>query len=137
MTNPKRPGAPVPKRGAANYSTSTSTDIEPVVAAALSYILGLITGIVFLVLEKDNRYVRFHAAQSIVVSVFIVIASIGVSMVSRAIAYIPMIGWAVVLLLTIGLSVGTFVLWLLLMWRAYNGDEWELPIAGGMARKLV
>jgi uncharacterized membrane protein len=135
MTNPKRPGAP--KRASANYSTSTSTDIEPAVAATLSYMLGLITGIVFLVLERDNRYVRFHAAQSIVVSVFIVIASIGVSMVSRAIAYIPMIGWAVVLLLTIGLSVGTFVLWLLLMWRAYNGDEWELPIAGGMARKLV
>jgi uncharacterized membrane protein len=135
MTNPKRPGAP--KRDAPNYSTSTSTGVEPNVAAALSYILGLITGIVFLVLEKDNRYVRFHAAQSIVVSVFIVIASIGVSMVSGVLALIPIIGWAVVLLLTMGLAVGTFVLWLLLMWRAFNGEEWELPVAGEMARRLA
>ncbi len=135
MTNPKRPGAP--KRDAPNYSTSTSTGVEPTVAAALSYILGLITGIVFLVLEKDNRYVRFHAAQSIVVSIFIIIASIGVSMVSGVLAFIPIIGWAVVLLLTMGLGAGTFVLWLLLMWRAYQGEEWELPVAGELARKMV
>jgi uncharacterized membrane protein len=134
MTKPKRPGAP--KQDGPNYSTVTSTGIEPTVAAALSYILGLITGIVFLVLERDNRYVRFHAAQSVVVSVFVIIASIGVSMVSRGIAYIPAIGWAVVLLLNLGLAVGTFVLWLLLMWQAYQGEEWELPMAGGMARKL-
>jgi uncharacterized membrane protein len=134
MTKPKRPGAP--KQDGPNYSTITSTGIEPTVAAALSYILGLITGIVFLVLEKDNRYVRFHAAQSIVVSLFVIITSIGVSMVSRGIAYIPAIGWAVVLLLNLGLAVGTFVLWLLLMWQAYQGEEWELPLAGGVARKL-
>jgi uncharacterized membrane protein len=134
MTKPKRPGAP--KQDGPNYSTITSTGIEPTVAAALSYILGLITGIVFLVLEKDNRYVRFHAAQSIVASLFVIIASIGVSMVSRGIAYIPAIGWAVVLLLNLGLAIGTFVLWLLLMWQAYQGEEGELPLAGGVARKL-
>jgi uncharacterized membrane protein len=134
MTNPNRPGAP--KREAPNYSTSTSTGVEPNVAAALSYILGLVTGLLFFVLEKDNRYVRFHAAQSIVVSTMIIIISIGVSIASGVLAFIPILGWAVVLLLTIGLSVGTFVLWLLLMYRAYQGEEWELPIAGDIARKL-
>jgi uncharacterized membrane protein len=39
--------------------------------------------------------------------------------------------------LTMGLTFGTFILWLLLMWRAYQGEEWELPIAGDFARRLV
>ena len=135
MTNPKNPRPP--KRDAPNYSTSTSTGVEPNVAAALSYILGLITGIVFLVLEKDNRFVRFHAAQSIMVSILLIIINVGLAMVSGVLAFIPVVGWLVVLILTMGLAAGTFVLWLLLMWRAFQGDEWELPVAGEMARKLV
>ena len=135
MTNPKRPG--VPKREGPNYSTVSSTGIEPNVAAALSYILWLITGLFFLVLERDNRFVRFHAAQSIVVSVFLIILYVGVSILTGILAFIPVLGWLLVLVLTIGLSVGTFVLWLLLMWRAYQGEEWEVPVAGEMARKLV
>jgi uncharacterized membrane protein len=135
MTNPGDPRAP--KRDAPNYSTSTSTGIEPNVGAALAYILGLITGILFLVLEKDNRFVRFHAAQSIAVSLLIIVVSIVVSMVTGVLAFVPILGWILVFLLTVGLAVGTFVLWLLLMWRAYQGEEWELPIAGGFARKMM
>jgi uncharacterized membrane protein len=135
MTNPKGPRPP--KREGPNYSTSTSTGIEPNVAAALSYVLGLITGVVFLVLEKDNRFIRFHAAQSIAVSVIIIVVSIGVSLLSGILAFIPIFGWLVVLVLTMGLTFGTFILWLLLMWRAYQGEEWELPIAGDFARRLV
>jgi uncharacterized membrane protein len=135
MTNPKRPG--VPKREGPNYSTVTSTGIEPNVAAALSYILGLITGVIFLVLEKDNRYVRFHAAQSIAVSVIVIIVSIGISMISSVLVFIPVLGWLLVLLLTMGLSIGTFILWVVLMVKAYQGEEWELPIAGGFARKMI
>ena len=135
MTNPRNPRPP--KESGPNYSTSTSTGIEPNVAAALSYILGLITGAIFLVLEKDNRYVRFHAAQSIAVSVIVIILSIGISMVSSVLVFIPVLGWLLVLLLTMGLSIGTFILWVVLMVKAYQGEEWELPVAGGFARKMV
>jgi uncharacterized membrane protein len=134
MPNPKAPRPP--KRDAPNYSTSTTTGIEPNVGAALSYILGLITGIIFLVLEKDNRFVRFHAAQSIAVSVIIIVLSIGVSLISGVLAFIPVLGWIVVLLLTMGLAIGTFVLWVVLMVRAYQGEQWELPVAGDLARRL-
>jgi uncharacterized membrane protein len=143
MPNPPRPGVkpaapkPAAKRDAPNYSTSTTTGVEPNVAAALSYILGLITGVVFLVLEKENRYVRFHAAQSIVVSAFFILVNVGVALLSGVVAFVPLLGWLVVFLLTAGLAVTTFVLWLVLMYRAYQGEEWELPVAGEMARKLV
>jgi uncharacterized membrane protein len=45
--------------------------------------------------------------------------------------------WLAILLLSFGLTVGTFVLWVLLMWRAYQGKEWDVPFAGGLARKLM
>jgi uncharacterized membrane protein len=47
------------------------------------------------------------------------------------------LGWIAVLLLTVGLAFGTFALWVFLMWKAYSGQEWEFPLAGGFARKMV
>ena len=136
MTSPNRPRAPkAPAQP--NYSTITSTGIEPNIAATLSYILGLVTGIIFYVLEKDNKYVRFHAAQSIATSVIIIVISIGVSMLSSILVFIPVLGWLAVLILTLGLSIGTFILWVLLLIKAYQGEEWELPVAGGFARRMV
>ncbi|MFN2564288.1 MAG: DUF4870 domain-containing protein [Gemmatimonadaceae bacterium] len=135
MTSPKN--ARGAKRDGPNYSTSTSTGVEPNVAAALSYILGLITGALFLVLEKENRFVRFHAAQSVAISVILIVVSIAVSMLSRILVLTPVIGRLAVFILTTGLALGTFVFWLLLMWRAYQREELELPVAGGIARRMV
>jgi uncharacterized membrane protein len=136
MANPKDPRPPK-RDNQPNYSTVTSTGIEPNVAAALSYILGLITGLIFFLMERDNRFVRFHAAQSIAVSLIIIAISIAVSLVSGILVFIPVLGWIVVFALTTGLAVGTFVLWVVLMWRAYQGEEWELPIVGSFARRMV
>ena len=124
MTNPSSPAA-------------TSTGLAPNLAGALAYILGPITGVVFLVLEKENRFVRFHAAQSITVGILMVALSIGLSILSTVLAFIPILGWILALLLALVLGFGTFVLWLLLMWRAWQGKEWETPIAGPLARRIA
>jgi uncharacterized membrane protein len=134
MTIPNRVRPPKP--GTPNYNTSTTTGIEPNVAAALAYILAPITGILFLVLEKTNRFVRFHAAQSTLVGVFLIVLSVGIGIITRLVAFVPIFGWLVVLLLTMGVALVTFVLWLALMWKAYSGEEWELPVAGELARKI-
>jgi uncharacterized membrane protein len=136
MTSPRNPRG-AKQQEAPNYNTITSTGIEPKVGAALAYILGLLTGVLFLALEKDNRYVRFHAAQSIAVSLILIALHIGVRLVSAFLAFIPILGPLVVLFLTLGLALGTFVLWAALMWRAYEGHEWELPVAGGFARRMI
>jgi uncharacterized membrane protein len=138
MPNPRRPARPAsPKREGPNYSTSTTTGIEPNVAAALSYILALVTGIIFLLMEKENRFIRFHAAQSIAVSVIVIGLSIAVSMISGVLVFIPVLGWVAVLVLTLGLAAGIFALWVVLMWKAYQGETWELPVAGGIARRFM
>ena len=115
----------------------TSTGIAPNVGGALAYVLGPITGVVFYLLEKDNRFVRYHAAQSITVGVVLIALSVALSILGSVLALVPVLGWIVALLLTLGVGVVSFVLWLMLMWRAYNGAEWETPVAGPLARRLV
>ena len=116
---------------------TSSTGLAPNVAGALAYVLGPITGIAFYILEKNNRFVRFHAAQSITVSVLLIGLSIALSILSTVLAFIPILGWIVAILLSLGLALLGFVLWLLLMWKAFSGIEWEVPIAGKFARKML
>jgi uncharacterized membrane protein len=90
-------------------------------AAALSYVLGWLTGIVFLLIEKDP-FVRFHAAQSVVTFGILTILTL-----------IPVIGWVLSpLILIVG-----FVLWLVLIYKAYQGEEFKLPWVGNLANKLL
>jgi len=119
-------------------TTSTSTTgLASNVAGALCYILGIITGVLFLIIEKNDRSVRFHAAQSITVSIVMIALSIVLSIVSSVLAFVPVLGWLLALLLAIVIGFGSFVLWIVLMWRAYQGKEWEVPVAGPLARKMI
>ncbi len=115
----------------------TESGLAPNVAGALAYVLGPITGILFMVIEKHNAFVRFHAAQSIVVGVASVIASIALSVLSTVLAVIPILGWIAAFLLWLALGFGFFVLWIVLMVRAYRGREWEVPGLGKYARQLL
>ena len=123
--------------GDASASGPTSTGIPANVAGALAYLLGPITGVIFYVLEKDNRFVRFHAAQSIVVSIAMFIISFVLGMLGVVLGAVPIIGWLVAVLVSFGVSIVSFVLWLLLMWQAFQGKEWEVPFAGVFARRIM
>lgn len=116
---------------------TTSLGIAANVAGALAYVLGPITGVALYLLEKDDRFVRYHAAQSITVGVVMIALSVALSILSSVLAFVPVLGWIVALLLALGVGAVSFVLWLMLMWKAYHGVEWESPIAGSLARKLV
>ena len=115
----------------------TSTGLAANLAGALAYLLGPITGIAFLVLEKENRFVRFHAAQSIAIGIILIVASIALSILSGILAVVPVLGWIAALLAGLAFGLFTFVLWVLLMWRAWNGREWEVPVAAGIARSMA
>lgn len=123
--------SPVPSP---SNTPSTSGGLTPNLAGALSYLLGPVTGIIFLVLERTNNFVRFHAMQSTVLGVAWIILSIALSVLS---GIVPVIGWIFGLLISIVLGIGGFILWLLLMWNAYQGKEWELPVVGPFARKQL
>jgi len=102
----------------------TSTGMEENVAGLLCYLLGWITGIIFLILEKDNKFVRFHAIQSIVVFGIITVAQL-------ILRWIPFIGW----ILSILISILAFILWIILMVKAFQGVKYKLPWAGNFSEK--
>lgn len=98
------------------------------VAGLLAYVT-IIPAIIFLVIEpyNRNRFIRFHAFQSI----FFFVAVIIVSVVMPFIAVIPFFGvllWALVCL-------AELILWLLLLFKAYSGEMWKLPVVGDIAEK--
>ena len=102
----------------------SSTGIQPNVAALLSYVLGWITGLVFYLIEKENKFVRFHAFQSIVVFG-------GFTVLTIVLTLIPVVGW---MLLPVA-YIGELVLWVVLLIKAYQGEKFKLPVAGDMAEK--
>ncbi len=95
------------------------------VAGALSYLLGIITGVIFFVLANENKYVKFHAAQSIIVF-------IAVYLVSVVSGWIPLIGG----ILSAAVSLAGFILWIGLMYKAYSGEKFKLPVLGDLAESL-
>src|SRR5690625_3798427 len=100
----------------------TGSGLNQNLAGLLAYIAGIISGVIFLLIEKENQFVRFHAYESIMVTVVLVFVSIGLSLV-------PMVGWILSLLLS---PIG-FILWVVCMYKAYQGEVFKLPIVGDMA----
>lgn len=130
---------PAPQTPPPSLSTS-STGLAENVAGALAYLMGPVTGIIFLVLEKNSRFVKFHAAQSIGIFVIVFVAFIVLSIVSTTLSLIPIVGWIVGLVLlfvSIIAGFGGLFLWLFLMYKAYNGEEWEFPWVGEQSRKML
>jgi len=107
-------------------SGSSTTGLVPNIAGLLCYLAGWITGIIFLVIEQKNRFVRFHAIQSIIVFGTLTVAS-------ALLTQIPIVG--VVFGTIIGILM--FVLWIVLMIKAYQGEFYKLPIAGDLAERAL
>jgi uncharacterized membrane protein len=102
----------------------TSLGIEENIEALLCYVLGWVTGIVFLALERENKFVRFHAAQSLAtfLPLFVAMIILGV---------IPFVGW----FLSVLTFILTLLLWLFLMFKAFKGEKYKLPVVGDFAEK--
>lgn len=100
------------------------TGLKKNTSAALAYVLGPITGVIFLILEKD-KFVRFHAMQSIVVSVTMFVLQWVLGLTIVLLILVPLVG-----------IVG-FILWLMLIYKAWQGEEWEVPVLGKIARDLA
>jgi uncharacterized membrane protein len=106
---------------------ATASGLDQNVAAALAYLLGWITGVVFLLTEPKNRFVRFHAMQSTIVF-------LALNVVFFLLQAIPLLGILLVVFFVIPASA---LLWLLLMFKAYQGDWFRLPVVGDVAEQWL
>jgi uncharacterized membrane protein len=101
----------------------SSTGLDENVAGFFCYLLGFITGIVFLLVEKKSNFVKFHAMQS-------TITFLGLFVILMILGMIPIIG-----LLAYPIWILSLILWLLLMIKALQGERDRLPIVGKMAEE--
>lgn len=122
------PGAPP-----AALASPSSEGLAENVAGLLCYALGWVTGIIFLLIDK-RPFVKFHAAQSIVVFGALTILRIGLGIVLGSGGLIGLGLWAAISTL-IGLL--TLVLWILLMLKAFQHVLFKLPIAAGIAEGIA
>lgn len=109
-------------------SQPTALGVGENVVGALAYLLGWVTGIVLLLIEKENEFVRFHALQSVIVSGVFTVASIIADSIS-----IRALGVSLSAVVTIG----WIITWLLLMYQALNGVRYKVPYAGEYAEKQI
>jgi len=104
------------------------------VAAALCYLLTWLTGILFLVLApyNQNKTIRFHAFQAIFFGVGWTVLWIAISVFTTALS---LLGLFFISFLHLILLLAFFVIWGMLMYKAYNNQKWVLPIIGPLAEK--
>jgi uncharacterized membrane protein len=93
---------------------------------AASYLLGFITGVIFLLVEKQSKFVRFHAMQSTILFG-------GIFVINMALGFVPILGWLAGLLL----SFVAFVMWIVCMWKAFQGEMYKAPFVGDLAVKQL
>jgi len=111
-------------------SAPCSMGLDQKVAVLLSYLLGWIGGLVFYFGERENRFVRFSAMQSLMINA----GWIGIFFVMTVLSRIPLLGivfWIVNMLVTVGV-VAVIVL---LAVQGFKGAKVKLPIIGGLAEQ--
>lgn len=109
-----------------NNFRKSSTGLNENLAGLLCYAFGIISGIVFLVIEKDSKFVKFHAIQSILLTIFLILIEI-------LLGYIPLLGWILSLLV----GPASFILWIIMMVKAYQMEWLKLPVIGNVAEKQL
>jgi len=105
---------------AGNDLGKTSTGIQPNVAGLLAYAGVVVSGIIFFVIEKENKFVKFHAMQSILLSVALFVLSVVLS-------FMPLLAPLV--------NLAGLALWIVCMIQAYQGKWFRLPVLGDIAAK--
>jgi uncharacterized membrane protein len=134
-------GAPLevsiePSEAAAKSGERSSTGLSANLAGLLCYVGGWISGIVFVVLEKNSKFVKFHAWQSIMTFGVLTVIQIILSIIA-AIAWATFAPGAAIAAHIVGVIVWviTGILWIVLMILAYQGKMWKVPGAGDWAEK--
>jgi uncharacterized membrane protein len=113
----------------------SSTGLEANLAAALSYLVLPITGVIFFAIEKESQFVRFHAMQSIIAGLALLGLWIVYGVLVNILIFIPILGWLAIAILWAALMLCGFALWVFLMIKAFQGDRFKLPYLGDIAEK--
>jgi uncharacterized membrane protein len=118
----------------------SSTGLQSNIAAVLAYLFGWISGIILLIIERNDNFVRFHAMQSVMFSAIIWIATAGLGILIRIFMFVPVVGS--IMRVLIGLVeavifIASVIFWIILMVKAYHGEWYKIPVIGDAAEANV
>lgn len=136
------------ERDPAAGATANESGLDGNVAGALSYLFGMVSGLIFYLIEKDNPFVRWHAVQSIAFNGLLIATSMVLTVLGSVVSVATFSGSSSMFLvgslfsLVLGLiwlvvGIGGFVAWAYLMIKAYQGEAPRMPIAAGIADRLA
>lgn len=118
----------------ANPLGPTTINMEPNVAGGLSYFTW-IAGLIFFLIEKQNRFVRFNAMQSMLLTAAVVILEIAINIVFGILGAIASVLACISLPLTSLLWIGAVVLWIICIVNAFQGKYFKIPFIGDYAER--
>lgn len=128
---PYTPVPPVPTQQAPYASTPAQSGLSDTAASGLAYVT-IIPAIIFLIVPPYNqsRNIRFHSWQSIFLAVAWVVADIGFMIIHQ----LPIIGWLTYFIWPL-VGLGFFILWIIVLIKAFNGQHFKIPVIGDIAEK--
>lgn len=119
----------------------SSINIDPRIAAFLAYFLSIfisfLGGLLFFLLEKENRFIRFHSLQSVFFNAAVIIISIALTIITVIIAFVPVVGALSAAVIWSIFIIGAFVVWILLMVKSIQGEYYKVPLIGDWADRYV
>lgn len=121
----------------ADARATSSTGLEPPFAAALAYLAGPLSGILILLAEKSNRFVRFHAWQALFGLGSLALLSVGVLVGAFLGLFISPRVFTTLYGLAGVLAVVWLAVWVLCLVKAFGGTAWKMPLFGAMAERRV
>ena len=125
-------------------TTKSSTGLDENIAALLSYVFGWVSGLIFFLIEKDSRLVRFHAMQSILLNVCIAILGFVIWIITFVLIIIgaaagDVLGMIFSLLATliwVVFSIALLIAWIMCLIKAFQSQYFKLPVIGNFAEKF-
>lgn len=105
--------------------SKSTTGLDPNMAAALAYLLWPVSSIILLLVEKENKYVRFHAMQATLVAGALIVLYIVLALIIVGLALYPII------------LIAQVILWVFMMFKAFSGEQYKLPWFGDFAEKQL
>jgi uncharacterized membrane protein len=122
--------APAGTPGSAHGKSSTGLDAN--IAAGIAYLFGWVSGLIFFLIEKESRFVRFHAMQSLLLGAAFFVLWI----VLRVLGSVPVVGLFAGLL-GIVVWLAFLVLWIICLVKAFTGKDFRIPVIGDYAANIV
>ena len=125
-------------------ATKSSTGLDDNVASLLAYLFQFLGGLIFFLIEKDSRFVRFHGMQSLILSAafwiveiaLAILSSIIVIIISQVSGLLGTLVWAVLMLVAFVFGIAALAGWVMCMIKAYQGQYFKLPVIGKFAEQF-